>query len=389
MQSGDARCCRAGAALVLVGAATLPLAVPARGQEGLELRPATGRAGSVVEAAQHELPDWCTAYELRWGGLFGARLGRDDDLSEGSAALSFRVPATEPGTYQVSGSCPLTAGAIPVGQATFEVVPGSATSSTTATVPGPTVTPSTATTHPHPPTSRPLPAAAPPPSTTTTSAGDGYPAPAPDPETAEECEQQARQAAAHLAYEPKRRMTVGETYDVETLLALSKDDLAGAEPLPSSSPTTVVLIEGVRCTVVAELTGSTFDVTPDEPRAQSFIGTRVLTWQWQVTPRRTGPGHKLLLRLQSEIHELDGSVRDGPAFFHKAVINVTTEPASVPNRVGRWINGVVGNEVVRYLLLPGGSGVLATLAWRTINRRREGSGSAQGGRAGVGPGVPG
>jgi hypothetical protein len=408
VEFGAFRWCRAGAVLVLVGAASLPLAMPAGGQEGLQLDPATGPAGREVDAAQHALPDWCTVYELRWGGLFGASLGTDD-ASDGVATLTFRVPQAAPGTYQISGSCRQpSGGAIPVGQATFEVTPGSPTttavtvpgSTTTTTtrapttttstsqpassVPPSTTTPSTATSSTAPPMST---TSVPDATTTTTAPPVGHPPPAPVPTTLEECEDQARQAAAQLVYEPERRMTVGGTYDVIAALALSKEDLAIAEPIPSSSPTTMVLVTGARCTVEAELTGSAFDVTPDGPRAQSFVDTRVLTWQWQVTPRRTGAGHKLLLRLQSKIHEPDGAGRNGRDVFHESVITVSTEPVSAPERLGRWINGAAGNEVVRYLLLPGGSGVVATWVWRIVRRRREGS--AQGGGAGIGPGVAG
>ena len=108
--------------------------------------------------------------------------------------------------------------------------------------------------------------------------------------------------------------------------------------------------------------------------AVSFIGSRVLTWQWQVRALRAGSGLKLLLHLQPQVNEEGKPPRPGPEKTEQALIDVAAEHASFIDRTTRPISGFFGNPAVQFLV-PGG-GVVSLWVWRRVRRKNEAAAEA-------------
>lgn len=390
--------CRACAVLVglLLGVAIFPTSA-ALGDEGLVLSPNQGFVGDGVKAEASVAK--CAVFVVRWkGDVIGT-----DDGSDGRGTVYFRVPDSPGTTQPVEASCKASAGGPErlVGQASFDVleVSGSTTTtivSPTSTVPGTTTRPGSPTTSrgPTPSTRKPpttvaststsrVPGTTRPPTTTTpasrpTTVGPTPSTTRPVPQDVSECERQARDAESRLVYQPNRQMTVGIPYDVVVQVALDSSDVS-VVTTPGSAPTTIVRLRSARCTIEAELTGagSDFQVTPPGPLAQSFIASRVLTWRWQVAPLRTGAELKLVLRLQPTVIEDGKPPRPGSGEVHEALIQVAAQPQSLISKVGDRANGVVGNDLVKLLLIPSGGGLLTLWAGHRYRRRtKEGAGQA-------------
>jgi hypothetical protein len=187
------------------------------------------------------------------------------------------------------------------------------------------------------------------------------------PETVAECEKQANEALARLRYEPRRRMVVGRSTRVQAVLSLG--DVPPDVTFESS--TTVVEIPDVRCQVEALLTGPDFEITPDEPQPQAFVGTLFLRWEWQVRPLRAGDDLKLNLRLQAAVVE-GGRTVPGPSTVYSTDIDVDAEPVSGWTSFTEWLADVFGHPIVPILLVPLAG---ATFAFA---RRRFGSGGGAG-----------
>jgi hypothetical protein len=259
----------------------------------LTVAPDSGRPGDTVTVSQEDLPDGCGTYTV----LFGREAVGDDDASDGSGSVTFEVPDRPGGDYAIKATC---SDHDTIGSGTFTILPLAIPTTTTTGVPTTEEPGETTTTEPD--ISGP---------TTTTEAD------APVPQNGEECEAQARQADAHLAYEPERSMTVGRGYDVTA--AVSLDEVP--TDVTFEGTTTVVTIGGVRCTITAKLTGSDFDITQRSNEEQSFVGTRVLVWSWNVRPRHDGDDLELALTFQSKIFE-GGRSFLGPTTLHEAHIDV-------------------------------------------------------------------
>jgi hypothetical protein len=385
----------AGLRSVAAGGVALALSVPAAGvasaDAGLVLSPANGSVGDSVVGRQ-DVRD-CALFTLHWQDESGPVLGTDDG-GDGVGSVTFRVPAGASGPHTVVATCrrlESPGGEGIVAEAAFDVTLAGPTSTVSTTLPQATTRPQATT----PPTTRP-PATTPPstaggvvgsapaspsssravtttvgrpatttaPSTTVKPAAGGTAA-----QDIAECERQAREARSQLVYQPNQRMTVGGTYDVVVQLALTAADLP-AVVVPGTARTTIVEVRTARCTVEAELLGGTvFSISPPGPRAQSFVDSRVLTWHWQVSPRQIGPGLKLLLRLQPTVVEDGKPPRPGSDDFHEAVIQVDSQPVSLISRVDRDVNGFVGNNVVKLLLLPSSGGLLTFWAGARFRRR--------------------
>ena len=252
------------------------------GQAGLGLDPGIGPAGTAVTATQAVDADSCTTFALFWDGDVVGTDNGDDGVGE----VTFRVPAgSSPGSHELVATCD----EIGVGEAVFTVV-----DSTTTTTVAPT--------------------------TTETTQPDVQPEP---PQTIEECEREASEAQAQLVYEPERRMVVDRTYEVRAAVAL--------EELPPDvtfeTTTTVVPLPGITCTIKADLSGADFDIEAKSAPEQSFIGTRVLEWRWDVSPKRPGDGLQLTLSFQAIIVEGDRTV-PGNSKLHEAFIDVDATPVS-------------------------------------------------------------
>jgi hypothetical protein len=303
-------------------------------QSGLDLSPSEGEPGTTVAATQTVSEDErCTIGSVTFGG------NPVDFSSGGPGEAAFTVPnvAADPLGYSVSVTCE---DGSPAGSAMFTVRSGSTTSTTVAGV---------TTTTGQPPTS----------GTTDTTAPDGAPpstgpnstVPAP-PRTIAECEKQAAVAESRLAYEPERQMVVGDTYKVQAALSLD----ALPPDVTFETPTTILVLPDTRCTVEANLTGSDFDITPDEPQPQSFLGTRVLIWEWQVSPKHPGADLELALRLQATAFEKGRSV-PGRTILSETTIDVDAAPISFWTRLTDWSRGVFGHPIVPALVVPavGGS----------------------------------
>lgn len=165
-------------------------------------------------------------------------------------------------------------------------------------------------------------------------------------------------------------MTEGLPYDVVVQVALNAADVSVVTS-PGPEPTTIVRLRSARCTIEAQLVGAQkdFEVTPPSALTQSFIATRVLTWRWQVTPLRAGPGLKLVLRLQPTVIEDGRAPRPGSDELHEALIEVDAQPQSLVVQVGEKANDLVGNNVVKLLLIPSGGGLLTVWAGHRYRRR--------------------
>ncbi|HEX5947781.1 MAG TPA: hypothetical protein VFY82_15960 [Acidimicrobiales bacterium] len=168
----------------------------------------------------------------------------------------------------------------------------------------------------------------------------------PPPETVEECEQQASEAEARLVYEPRRRMVVDETYEVQA--ALSLDDLP--PDVTFETPTTIVGVPDARCKVAAHLTGPDFTIDPPGPQPQAFIGTRTLVWRWDVRPSDDGD-HELTLRVQAEVVE-GGRTIPGRTILSEAVIDVDAAPVSFWGRLTGSSRDIFGHPMVPVALVP-------------------------------------
>jgi hypothetical protein len=298
-------------------------------QPELDLSPSIGEPGTTVTVTQ-EVPEdqRCTIDSVTFGGE------SVDSGSGGPGQATFTVPDVASDDYTVGATCEDGGTA---GSATFTV--RSTTTTTSATVAPPT-------TDEAPPTTR----EAEPPDTTDSGppqTGDPGPTVPAAPQTIEECEEAAATAESQLIYEPERRMVVGDSYEVQA--ALSLDALPPDVTFETS--TTVVAVPDARCTVEAHLTGTEFDITPDGPQPQSFLGTRVLIWEWQVSPERPGDDLELTLRLQSNVVENGRSV-PGRTVLSETTIDVDAAPVSFWSRLTDWSRGVFGHPIVPVVIAP-------------------------------------
>lgn len=329
----------------------------------LALDPDRGAPGTEVTASQSVAAEQCATYRLRWDGESGQLLAVASG-ADGSVTVTFEVPDAEPGAHVVVATCqPGTGSETAVGQATFTVggpIPSSTTTtvrrSTSSLTSTPTTTP---TTSPTVPSTGPPPEPPPPP-----------PPPPPPAEDFAECERRVRAAQANLVYQPERRMTVGQSQPVVAALALNPFD-PGVVTIPGPEETTIVPVppEATGCLMEARLIGSDFEISPSEPQLQSFRDTTVLTWLWQVRPTREGSDLSLVLRLQPLFREEGQSPLPGPDETFEAIIDVDAEPRSLWSQVGGWISAFFGNEAVRYLLLPGGGGIVTVLVAQRVRGR--------------------
>lgn len=298
-------------------------------QSGLDLSPNAGEPGTTVTVTQavpeaERCPIGSVAFDDEPVGSGGADPGQ----------ATFTVPDVAPGDHTVSATCE---GGGSAGSATFKV--RSTTTTTSATVAPPS-------TGGEPPS----PTAGEPPDTTDAgppqTGGPGTTVPA-APETIQECEEEAAAAQSQLIYEPERRMVVGDNYEVQAALSLD----ALPPDITFETPTTIVAVPDARCTVDARLTGSDFDITPDGPQPQSFLGTRVLVWEWQVSPERPGDDLELTLRLQSNVVENGRSV-PGRTVLSETTIDVDAAPTSFLSRLTGWSRGVFGHPIVPVVVAP-------------------------------------
>ena len=146
---------------------------------------------------------------------------------------------------------------------------------------------------------------------------------------------------------------------------------------PGSAPTTVVILPNIRCTITAALIGGDFDITPDRPIPQSFLETRVLSWHWQVRPKRSGRDLNLQLHLQWTEEQPGRQPRLGPDQTYDATINVDAVDRPWHSKAWRWISEFFGNPAVQALFVP--SSGLVFLAgrwlWRRLRERKAESGA--------------
>jgi hypothetical protein len=312
--------------------AVLVAGVPA--QSAIDVSPGSGSAGTHVTITQ-------TGFDPEEGPciIASATLGGDGvDTTPGAAGVAtFEVPdSASPGAQSVTATCE---GGASAGSARFTVI------GETTTTDEPTTTETTEEDSSDSP------------DTTRSGADGGPPATRPTtpttttpprvPESIDECEEQAAAAESKLVYEPERQMTLGDTYEVRA--ALSLDDLP--PDVTFGSPTTVVEVPDARCTIEAVLTGPDFDVSPDEPVAQSFVGTRVLVWEWEVSPTRPGQDRELTVRLQASVVEGGRSV-PGRTILSETVIDVDARPQSLWSRLSGWLRDLFGHPMVPVVVVP-------------------------------------
>lgn len=324
--------------------AILVAGVPA--QSAIDVSPGSGSAGTQVTITQ-------TGFDPEDGPciIASATLGGDGvDTTPGRPGVAtFEVPdGAASGEQSVTATCE---GGAPAGSARFTVIGETTTTDESSE---PTTTETTEADSPDttdrssggsPPTS------SRPPTTPTTAL--------PVPESIDECEEQAAAAESKLVYEPERQMTVGDTYEVRA--ALSLDDVP--PDVTFGSPTTIVEVPDARCTIEAVLTGPDFDVSPDEPVAQSFVGTRVLVWEWEVSPTRPGQDRELTVRLQASVVEGGRSV-PGRTILSETVIDVDARPQSLWSRLSGWMRDLFGHPMVPVVVVPAAGAAYVALRRR-------------------------
>ncbi len=162
-------------------------------------------------------------------------------------------------------------------------------------------------------------------------------------------------------------MVVGRKYEVTA--AVSLDEVPSEVTFEAS--TTVVTIDGVRCTIRAGLTGPDFDITERSSAKQSFVGTRTLVWIWDVRPRHDGDDLELSLSLTATIFEAGRDV-DGPTKLHEAIIDVDTVSRSAWARFGDGVNDFLHDPIVAGIIGAIVTAVLLALGPRTYRQVREG-----------------
>jgi hypothetical protein len=313
-------------------------------EAGMTLEPMSGDAGIAVTATFPDVDTVCTSSRVQrvdTGEAIGSSAG-------GMGEVEFRIPDDAPpdANLDLEVTCGASTGSR-TGMATFFVT---GTTTTTATAP------TTVDGEPTTTVDR-----------TTTTEGTGPTSPPAAPENLAECEEQAQEAQGRLVYEPERRMVVDQSHDVRAVLSL--DDLP--PDVTFETPTTVVELD-VRCVIRAVLRGPDFTVTPDEPREQSFVGTRQLVWDWQVRPERAGEGLRLDLVFQAMVvDEDDDREVPGPELLHRAVIDVDATPVSPWRRIVDAVSGFFGNPAVQYLLPAGGLGGLWLLFDKAKRKRSQ------------------
>jgi hypothetical protein len=305
--------------------------------DDLTVAPSSGRPGDAVTVSQGELPDGCGTFTV----LFDSQFMGEDDASDGKGSVTFDVPEQgEEGVHSIKATC---SDHDTVGTGTFTILPTVVPTSTLVpTTEDPSDTTTTESDGP----------------TTTTTEGD-----APIPQTGDECEEQARQADAHLAYEPERSMVVGRGYEVTA--AVSLDEVPSSVTFQDT--TTVVTIGGVRCTITAKLTGSDFDITQRSNEEQSFVGTRVLVWSWTVRPHTDGDDLELALTFQSKIVE-GGRSFPGPTTLHEAHIDVHAVEQSAWGRAWDGIYGFLHDPIVASVIAALLGAALLTLGPRAYRK---------------------
>jgi hypothetical protein len=200
-----------------------------------------------------------------------------------------------------------------------------------------------------------------PPDTTATTEPVGAPA---APASVEECERQAQEARARLAYEPRRSMVEDQTYTITAALGLD-----GAPDVTFTTSTTIVIIDDARCTVEAELTGADFDIDPPGGEQQSFVDTRQLVWEWSVRPRRSGDDLALHLRLQVVV--VDDAHREVPGrvVLNVSDIDVDAAPRSLPDRASDWTAHFFDHPLVVVVGAPLATAGVVGLRRRWAERR--------------------
>jgi hypothetical protein len=325
----------------------------------LTVTPGSGGPGTTVTVSQVVRPV-CGTFTVRFDGVV---MG-EDDASDGRGEVKFQVPADASGReHTIEARCRRGGGG--GGSATFQLE-------------GPTTT----TTHEVPTTEEPG-------ETTTTEGGSGIPTTtttegdAPIPQDIETCEAEAGRAQAEARYEAQRSMVLGRTYEVTAELSLGD---VQTHPTFEGS-TTVVTIEGVRCTVSATLTGGDFDITPRSDEAQSFVGTRALVWSWDVRPRRDGDELELALAFQATVVQGGRSV-PGRVTLYEATIDVNPQSQSALGRIWDDISGFLHDPIVASILAAVLVAALLSLGPRAYRNVRARYGRRPSAGPGAGPSVP-
>jgi len=306
------------------------------------IAPDDGPAGTTITVTD-TVAGTCGTYTVTFDGAQQTQVATDG----GQIAVSFDAPDVEPGEYVVEGFCddPEAGG----GHREFHIEGLDTTTTTTTEVP---------TTDD--------------PGETTTTEGDGgvpttttTEVDVPIPHDIETCEAQAQQAQAELRYEAQRSMVVGRTYDVTAVLSLGGDD----PDVTFEGTTTVVTIDGVRCTITAKLTGPDFDVAPKTVETQSFVDALSLVWVWDVRPRHDGNDLELVLAFQATVVQGDLSV-PGPVTLHEATIDVDAEEQSLGGQIWDAFSGFLHDPIVASVIAGILGAAILTLGPKTYRNVR-------------------
>jgi hypothetical protein len=163
-------------------------------------------------------------------------------------------------------------------------------------------------------------------------------------------------------------MTVHQNYPVNVLIGLDKASVQ-TSAFPQAGTTTIVTVPYGHCTLTVTLTGEAFDITATSSATQSFIETRVLTWSWQVAPKRTGPALLLIVVIQPSVEDSHGGLRAGHAQTIKETIVVSSKPETFPALVLRKADDVVTNDVFKWLF-PSAAVFIGSLVWLRMRGRK-------------------
>ncbi len=283
-------------------------------------------------------------------GQFSAVLEMETNVGTSSAALTGR------------GTPGGVTGQVTTGGTTGGTTTGGVTGGTTSAPPVTTSPPQTTTSAPARPT-EPATTTITPPSTPTTRPSTSQPLA--DDQRLSECERQAHEA--NVSYEPTRKMSIGETQQVQVTASVGRDPVRTS--VPSSRASTTLVPITLRCEVQAQLRGEDFKVNPGGFQQASFLDRPSVTWSWDVVPMKSGPRF-LTLEIRS-IAEIEGRRIEGAGGeLFTTAIDVGVKSENFGQTLTRWSGGVVDHPLVR------GFGSLAVVAgaalgvWRRLLGRR-------------------
>ena len=156
-------------------------------------------------------------------------------------------------------------------------------------------------------------------------------------------------------------MVVDRSYKVQAGLSLGPN----SPTITFETGTTTIVLSDMRCTIQVGLSGPDFEIAPDEPTEQSFIGTRELLWDWQVRPTRIGDDLIVTLTVQAKVVRI--RVALGPQIPNRFLISVEAVPESGLDR----LSSIFDNQIVAGVTAGAMSAAAGRGRWLRSKARKE------------------